>query len=163
MATQFGTLNDFRPESDTIKAYLECATLYFAANSVPDEKQVAILLSAIGTQTYALLSDLLALDSPGTRSLTDISNILRRHYEPKCTVITEWFHFHKYDQAAGESISDYDAALRKFATHCRFGVNLEEVLRDRFICGLRHETIQHRLLSETDLSYKRAMDITLSM
>ena len=49
---------------------------------------------------------------------------------------------HKRDQAAGESIADFDAALRKLAVHCQFGENLQETLRDQFVCGLHHEAIQ---------------------
>ena len=163
MATQFGTLKEFQPESDSIKAYLERVELYFTANSVDEGKQVPILLSAIGSATYALLSDLLAPDPPKTKSLSEISAVLRRHYEPKRAVIAERFHFHKRDQAVGESITDYDAALRRLATHCRFGETLEEVLRDRLVCGLRHENIQRRLLSEVELTYSKAMDIARSM
>ena len=164
MATQFGTLKEFQPESDAIKAYyLERVELYFTANSVDEDKQVPILLSAIGSATYALLSDLLAPDPPKTKSLSEISDVLRRHYELKRAVIAERFHFHKRDQAVGESITDYDAALRRLATHCRFGATLEEVLRDRLVCGLRHENIQRRLLSEVELTYAKAMDIARSM
>ena len=49
-------------------------------------------------------------------------------------------------QAVGESIVNYDAALRKLATHCQFGTTLEEALRDCFVCGLWHDTIQRHSL-----------------
>ena len=162
-ATQYGCLTEFLPESDSAKAYLERAQLYFTANSVPRDKQVAILLSSIGASTYSLLSDLVAPDAPSSKSLAEISTILRGHFESKRVVIAERFHFHKRDQAVGETISEFDAALRKLATHCKFGDALEEVLRDRFVCGLRHEAIQQRLLSETDLTYAKAMEIAQGM
>jgi hypothetical protein len=57
----------------------------------------------------------------------------------------------------------FEAAIRKLATHCHFGDKLEEALRDRFVCGLRHEAIQRRLLSEVDLTYAKAMEIVLAM
>ena len=72
MASQCGTLTEFWPESDSIKAYLERTTPYFVANSVPDDKQVAILLSTSRSQMYSLLSDLLALDTPDTKSLAEL-------------------------------------------------------------------------------------------
>ena len=78
-------------------------------------------------------------------------------------MIAQRFHFHKRDQATGESIADYDASLRKLASQCKFGDSLEEALRDRFVCGLRHEAIQRRLLSEADLSYAKAMEIASAM
>ena len=163
MATQFGRLQEFKPETDSIKAYLERVSLYFAANEVADGKKVPILLSSIGAPIYALLSDLLAPASPGDKSLDDISAALRTHFEPKRSVITERFHFHKRDQAAGESIADFDAALRKLAVHCQFGDNLQETLRDRFVCGLRHEAIQRRLLSESTLTYSKALEVARGM
>ena len=163
MATQYGRLNEFDPESDSIKAYLERVALYFTANDVDNAKRVPILLSSIGAPTYALLSDLVAPNPPSDKSFAEISEILRSHFEPKRSVIAERFHFHKREQAVEESIADYDAALRKLATHCQFGATLEEALRDRFVCGLRHDTIQRRLLSETTLSYNKALDIAKGM
>ena len=78
-------------------------------------------------------------------------------------MIAERFHFHKRNQALGESIADYDAALRRFATHCKFDNYLEDALRDRFVCGLRNEAIQKRLLAETDLTLSKAMELAQGM
>ena len=144
MATPYGHIAAFHPELETIKTYLERVQLYFAANKVPEELQVPVLLSVIGAPTYSLLSDLLAPAAPGSKSLREISDTLRRHFEPKRVVIAKRFHFHKRNQAAGESIADYDTSLRKLASQCSFGDSLEEALRDRFVCGLRHEAIQRR-------------------
>ena len=163
MATPYGHIAAFHPESESIKTYLERVQLYFAANKVPEDVQVPALLSAIGAPTYSLLSDLFAPDAPGSKSLQVISEALRRHFEPKRVVIAQRFHFHKREQATGESIADYDASLRKLASQCKFGDSLEEALRDRFVCGLRHEAIQRRLLSEVDLSYAKAMEIASAM
>ena len=113
MAAHFGTIKEFRPESDTIKAYLEWVKLYFTVNDVAEEKQIPILLSSSGAPTYALLSDLFAPNEPSSRSLADISEKLCSHFEPKRSVITECFYFFKRNQAAGENIAEYDAQLRK--------------------------------------------------
>ena len=161
--TTFGTLKEFNSDNESVKSYLERVDLYFRATSVEEDKQVPILLSSIGSATYTLLSDLLAPATPGTKSLEVITTTLRKHYEPKRAVIAERFHFHKRDQAVGESIMEYDAALRKLAIHCTFGTYLEEALRDRFVCGLRNEAMQRRLLSETDLTLTRAMELALGM
>ena len=40
---------------------------------------------------------------------------------------------------------------------------MNEALRDRFVCGLRSESIQRRLLTEEDLTLKRAVDLSLAM
>ena len=163
MATQYGRLNEFDPKSDSINAYLKRVALYFTANEVDNAKSVPILLSSIGAPTYALLSDLFAQSPQSNKSFAEISEILSSHFEPKHSVIAEHFHFHKREQAVGESIADYDVALRKLTTHCQFGATLEEALRDRFVCGLRYDTIQRRLLSETTLNYNKALDIAKGM
>ena len=62
-----------------------------------------------------------------------------------------------------ESITEYDAALRKLATHCKFGTYLEEALRDRFVCGLHNEAMQRQLLAEAELTLTKAMELTQSM
>ena len=111
-----------------------------------------------------MLSDLLAPDSPGTKSFQEIEDALKKHYEPKRSVITERYHFHKRDQQVGETIAEFDAALRKLAAHCQFGEGLTECLRDRFVCGLKNEAIQRQLLSEADdLTYQKAVDIARGM
>ena len=40
---------------------------------------------------------------------------------------------------------------------------MADALRDHFVCGLWHDNIQWRLLSEADLSYKKTMDIAKGM
>ena len=163
MAAKYGCLEEFRPEADSIRAYLERAALYFEANDIGDHKRVPILLSSIGASTYALLRDLVAPDAPGTLTFRRLSEVLITHFEPKRLVIAERFYFHKRAQAVGESIADFDAALRKLAIHCEFGATLEESLRNRFVCGLQHEAIQKRLLSESALTYPRALEIAKAM
>ncbi len=163
MAAVYGQLQEFQPESDTIKSYLERVSLYFTANAVGDDKQVPILLSSIGSSTYATLSDLLAPDTPGSKSFEVISTTLRDHFLPKRSTIAERFHFHKRDQAPGESVAEFDVALRKLAVNCKFAAVLQDTLRDRFVCGLRHEHIQRRLLSESALTYAKGFELAKAM
>lgn len=78
-------------------------------------KQVPILLSSVGTTTYSLLSVSNYTGHTHTKSLQEISAILCKHYELKHSIIAKHFHLHKHNQAAGETITDFDAALRKLA------------------------------------------------
>ena len=163
MASKFGQIKEFQPDSDFIKSYLERVQLYFDANNVAQTKHVPILLSSLGAQTYSLLSDLAAPDLPSTKSFDDISVLLRAHYEPKRAIIAERFHFHKREQRGDETIAEFDAALRRLATHCKFKDHLDDALRDRFVCGLRSDIIQRRLLAEPDLNHGRAMELAQAM
>ncbi|KAK9409967.1 hypothetical protein NXF25_001142 [Crotalus adamanteus] len=81
---------------------------------------------------------------------------MKEHFQPKLSVIA-WRHtFEQRDQRPGESAKEYIAALRKAAKHCEFK-DLEEQLRDRFVCGLRHRELQQRLFAKEDLSFQDAL------
>ena len=77
--------------------------------------------------------------------------------------IAERFRFHKRKQLEGASISDYVAVLGKLTEHCDFGDRLTDDLRDRRLCGKRHENIQSKLLSETGLTLKQVIEIFVEM
>ena len=164
MATALlGSLQEFQPDNAMIKDYLERVQLYIEANAIPEGRQRAVLLSIIGSKIYAVLSDLLAPALPREKTFVEISAVLKQYFELKRVVIAERFHFHNREQQVGESMADYEAALRRLATNCRFGEFLQQALRDRFVCGLRNEAIQRRLLSEKELTHTKAMELAQAM
>jgi hypothetical protein len=55
------------------------------------------------------------------------------------------------------------ATLRRLAVTCQFGNVLEDMLRDRLICGILDQKIQKSLLAAKDLTLQRGIDIALSM
>ena len=64
----------------------------------------------------------------------------------------------------GESISQYMAELRRLSQYCEHGDSVESMLRDRLVCGVNHDRMQQRLLSEgANLTLQKAMDISLSL
>ena len=77
-------------------------------------------------------------------------------------LIVEQFRFYKRNQLEGETISAYLANLKKLLLYCEFRTNLNDMLRDRLVCGLHNELIQKRLLSEPDLSLAKASEIALA-
>ena len=162
MAT-IGQMQAFDSANERISAYLERVQLFFLANGINEEKQVPVLLSVIGGQTYALLSDLLAPEKPRSKSFEQLKAVLVKHFEPKPVVIAERFQFHRRNQAANETVAEYEAELRRLATHCAFGDYLSEAIRDRIVCGLRSESIQKRLLAEPDLTLVKTIEIAQGM
>ena len=55
------------------------------------------------------------------------------------------------------------AELRHLSEHCEFGITLDEMLRDRLVCGVRDIRIQRRLLTEPKLTLKPALDLSLAI
>jgi len=122
-----------------------------------------VFLSVIGGRNYTLLRNLLAPQKLSEKTLADLADALKKHFGPKRIVIAERFRFHRREQAAGETVADYEAELRRLAIHCQFGEYLDQALRDRLVCGLKSEVTQRRLLSEPDLRLKRAIEVAQSM
>ena len=104
---------------------------------------------------------MVAPDAPSDKSYDDLINALKGHFSPKPLQIAERYRFHKRTQHDGESVLDFVAALKQF--HCGHeGETLNENLRVRFIVGLSNHNVQKKLLTNDDLSFKRAVDIAVS-
>ena len=59
--------------------------------------------------------------------------------------------FNSLFRHAAESVATYVAELRSIAQICNYGSSLDEMLRDRIMCGINDDRIQQRLLSEKGL------------
>ena len=163
MAFQIGKIDCFDANTESWLCYQERLDQYFVANDVVDEKKVPALLSLIGSSSYRLLRDICHPDLPSTKDYKTLCDKLKDHFSPKPLVIAERFRFHKRDQHPDESVKDFNVALRKLSEYCDFGANLLDSLRDRFVCGLRNDAIQKKLLSVDKLTHEKALEIALAM
>uniref|UniRef100_A0A8C9TFI9 ribonuclease H n=1 Tax=Scleropages formosus TaxID=113540 RepID=A0A8C9TFI9_SCLFO len=163
MAGYIGRIDAFDSATDDWPMYCERIEQYFKANGIADDKRVSVLLSAMGGKAYALLRTLTAPTKPADLSFDNIVQTLRDHLAPKPLLIAECFRFHKRSQNEGESIAAHVAELKKLSEHCQFGDGLSDALRDRLVCGILQESIQKRLLTESDLTFKRAVEIAVAM
>ena len=85
------------------------------------------------------------------------------HYDPKPLVIAERFQFYQRNQTESESVAEYVADLRCLTIRCEFKNFLTEALRDKFVCGIRSNAIQKRLLTEAKLTLESALKIATGM
>ena len=159
MATQYGQLGEYHSETEGISSYLERVEVFLSVNGIEEDKQSAVFLSVVGARTFAPLRDLVTPAKPAEMSLADLCYTLWSHYEPKPIVVAERYYFHSRSQGPMESIAEFLAELRRLATHCQFGAQLNEALRDRLVCGLRNPAIQKRLLAEADLDLAKALKL----
>ena len=86
-----------------------------------------------------------------------IADKVRAHYNPKLSQIVQRYHFNSRMQKPGESIACYAAELRQLSEHCGYGAQLEEMLRDRLVCGVANVHCQQRMLAEPDLDSDKAV------
>jgi len=170
------TIENFSGVSTDWDTYIERLEQHFIANDLeeiqPDtengnaaavqkreKKRRAILLSVIGTDTYSVLRNLCLPEKPADKTYTDITKVLKNHFAPTPSETVQRFRFHTRCRSADESVAEYVAELRKLAENCNFGVNLEEMLRDRLVCGINEDKIQRLLLLEDKLTLDRAFKI----
>ena len=159
-----GTVGEFSGIGEEWPTYIERLEFYFAANEVDSsDKRRAILLSCCGAQTYGLIRSLVAPAKPVVVSYKDIIEKVRLHYNPKPSQIVERYKFNSRSQKPGESIACYVAELRRLSEHCGYGDHLEEMLRDRLVCGIANGRCQQRLLAEADLTFDKAFKMVQAM
>ena len=159
MQPAIGTMQEFSPDSESITAYLERLQLFFDCNGIAERKRVATLLTVIGHKTFSLLRNLLAPAELKDQMLETLTTTLKRHFEPRSLVIAEHFYFNRRNQLPGESVADFIAELRRLASTCQFETFLSDALCDRFVCGLRSEVVQRKLIAEENLELAKAVDI----
>ncbi|KAK9404414.1 hypothetical protein NXF25_009241 [Crotalus adamanteus] len=139
------------------ESYVARVENYLKVNQVrEDSLKAATLLCVCGQDAFEIAENLAAPVPLESVSYADLKKLLKEHFQPKMFVIA-WRHtFEQRDQRSGESAKEYIAALRKAAKHCEFK-DLEERLRDRFVCGLRYRDLQQRLFAKEELSFQDAL------
>ena len=148
MATH-GRIGEFNRGEEDWTAYCERLEQYFLANDVASaEKQRAILLSVCGAATYQLVRNLVAPDKPTDKSFEELVTLVKEHHTPPPSVTVQRFKFNSRSQRDGESVAEFVAELRRLSEHCKFEVTLDDMLRDRLVCGIRDVRIQRRLLGQ---------------
>ncbi|XP_022777528.1 uncharacterized protein LOC111318945 [Stylophora pistillata] len=161
--TAIGKIESFDETEEKWETYVEWVEQFFLANNIDEDHRVPTLLSLIGSKTYTLLRDPLTPDKPATKSFQEIVTTLQQHFNLKPLEIAERFRFYKRIQREEETLLTYVADLKKLATHCSFGANLNEALRNKLVCGLRNVQIQKRLDSEAKLKYSKALEIATAI
>ena len=161
---KFGHIGAFDHDQEDWKSYSERLGHYLSANKIDDAIQKRdVLLSTCGPTTYTLVRNLATPSPPAELSYEQLIQLLQDHYNPKPSVPVQRFQFNTRCRQSGESIGQFVAALRQLSEHCNFGGSLDDMLRDRLICGVDDGRIQRRLLAETDLDFKRAYELAVAM
>ena len=116
------------------------------AREIPQRKKVATFLTLVGPEAYRLLKSLLSPAIPASKTFPELIEVLGNHLKPKKLIVAERFRFHQRTQSEGETVAQFEAALRKLASTYDFELFLNQALRDQFVCGVRSEITQKKLL-----------------
>ena len=159
MASQ--RIEPFDVQQETFSRFVQRIKIHFAAHAVQDNRQKFVFLNTLTPKQFTLLANLVAPDTPDSKTFDQIVDILTTHFEPKTSVISERYSFHCQNQELHESIAEFVASLKKLIVQCKYDPAFQSIiLRDRFVCGLAHESTRKRLLTETDdLTFEKAVEI----
>lgn len=161
MSSIIGSVGEFKDKEDSWQFYIDRVEQFFIANEVDSEnKKKAILLSSVGAKTYKLLTSLSQPNSPSQLTYNQIVALIKNHQDPKPSAIVQRFKFNSRVRKPEESVRNYVAELRKLSEHCEFGRSLDDMLRDRLVCGVNDRRIQTKLLSERNLTFDKALEIS---
>lgn len=154
----------FNSAKEQWTAYAERLNYYFIANGVKEDVQNrATLLSVCGPDTYKTIRSIIDTETLEKTSCENLIKMLQAHYDPKPSFIVQRVKFYQRTRELNETVAQFVAALREIAEHCEYKDNLQEMIRDRLVCGINHDGIQKRLLTEKDLPYAKALEIALAM
>lgn len=143
-----GSPGTFELDTD-IRIFLSRLRNFFGANSITDEtKKKAILLSSLSEDSHKLLYSICLPADPNDLSFKTLSGLLSDHFEPKKSYFAARYLFYQVRKSNVESVAQWDARLRDLASRCKFGSELDIVIRDIFMVGMGTGKIQDRLLEE---------------
>ncbi|XP_061716614.1 uncharacterized protein K02A2.6-like [Cydia pomonella] len=158
-----GKLQPFDPSADDWALYVDRLEQYFIVNSVTDDLKVPTLITVMGSASYELLVTLCTPDKPSTKKYEVLKELMTNHLQPKRSIMAERYKFRQRIQKKGESLAVYVADLKKLTKYCDFKTELENNLRDQFVCGIADDTIRQRLFVEDGLSFAKAWKLAVAM
>ena len=164
MSTLLGKIDEFDGSKEEWPQYSERVDHFFAANGIDDaDKKKSAFLAMIGPVTYALLRNLVSPDKPGDKSYDELVSLLQEHYNPAPSETVQRSRFHSRFRKQGETVATFVSELRSLAKFCNFGATLDNMLRDRIVCGINNGKIQQRLLAEKTLTLAKTIELAQGM
>ncbi|KAG8123485.1 hypothetical protein E2320_019117 [Naja naja] len=150
----------FQPTSETWDSYINCFDCFLDAANLPEissHRKKAYFLSFCRAAVFDTATTLLAPQMVKSVTWDDLQEILGNHFAPKPSQIAQRHALHRWNQAEGETTSMHIAALRRAAFHCSFR-DLDDMLLDQLVCGVRNLHLQRHLQAKANLMLKMAVE-----
>ncbi|UYV63472.1 K02A2.6-like, partial [Cordylochernes scorpioides] len=153
----------FRPGEESFEIFVQMFEAAFEANALEEGKRMPIFVSLLDSEMLKLGNDLFFPSTMKEQPYERLIQRIKLHLAPRRKVISQRCRFLKRIQLENESISEYLRKLRHLAMDCTFGEMLEVMLRDRFVAGIKSESLQKKLLQEDDdVTLDRVFSIAVS-
>ncbi|XP_048513423.1 uncharacterized protein LOC125501460 [Athalia rosae] len=141
---------------DKWDTFIERLEFQFLARDTVDAKKAAILLTSIDEDAYELIKHLCSPEKLSDKKYDELTKLMQDHLSPQPSEVIERNKFYKAFQEQSESVTDFATRLKKLSLYCKFS-NLEDSLRDQFVCGLRDQETKVKLFEMDSLTYNSAL------
>ncbi|KAH7969224.1 hypothetical protein HPB52_016109 [Rhipicephalus sanguineus] len=115
VTTPVGRLAEFSPDTGSIEVYIERFEVFASAN-IDEPRKAQVFLTVLGEKAYVTLRSLLLPKSPADSKYADIMKVLREHYAPRRSIVTERYRFHRRDQGQSETTGEFVVELKNSRT-----------------------------------------------
>ena len=162
MAGKIPTFTEGEEDWDSYQERLEC---YFKVKAVKNDVKVHTLITGLQASQYQVLKNLLAPEKPSDKSYEDVVGVMSKHYGGGKNARVERSKFRSVVRKAEETIQAYSIRLKQAARHCDFGANLDQMMVDQFIAGVKSQFIANKLLEATEglaLTFSKALEIAVA-
>ncbi|XP_078077530.1 uncharacterized protein LOC144499289 [Mustelus asterias] len=92
-----------------------------------------------------------------------IPPLYKKQKNPSKDSLDNLFKFHSHFRKASQSVANFVAEICQLSEHHDFGDVLEDMLRDRLVCGINEDNFQRRLSEEMILSFQEDVEISQGM
>ena len=147
----------FHLESDDWEAFQERLELYYEAKKITDTAIMrAELLTRCDEDTYKLIRNLCAPSKPKEKSYEDLIKLVSEHLNPPSSEVMERCIYNRARQEQSETVAEFATRLRQLSLHCNFK-DVNEALRDQFICGIREDSTRVELFKQSSVTFETAL------
>ena len=127
----------FKEEEEDFSSYMERLECYFAVKEVDDDKKVQTLIVGLQPRQYQVLKDLVAPATQVSKTYDALTSLLKKHYCGSTNPRVERTKFRQVTRSEGESLQAYSVRLKHASRYCEFSSNLNQMLVDQLIAGVR--------------------------
>lgn len=140
--------------SNNWKTFMQKFNIFLEANEYlkkADNVKIAMFLNCIGDEGLHIFNTFQLTDED-KKSYDTIIKSFKDYCSPRKSTVLNRYKFFIRSQQEGETFDQFQTALKSLAQDCDFGNQMDSLIRDKIIMGLKNTTLQERLLRETEIS-----------
>lgn len=138
----------FQMDDDFIIHEEMLSQLFLIKEVKDDEIKRAHLLTSLSIEVFKLLKNMCAPVIPSKIEYKELVAILKKQFVKNTVIYRERRKFYEACHNNGESLREFYNKIKSLAVNCEFGNQLDDILKDKFICSMKVGPIYDRVCEE---------------